>query len=180
MLYVVSTLSFGVYLVWSFAPAELLRELGVHKAVPSRWWSLALPAWLVIAICYVYVALAAYNTGYLTKGFGALEGIVDDAAKVAAVKAESEVLRGSGLNEEEEACSPISLISPLAGRESEELVENRVQSEKWDCRDWEIGDWRRMWSHGTDAVMDIPVGGVCEVLYGDGRDREEWESADSP
>ena len=27
-------------------------------------------------------------------------------------------------------------------------------------------DWTDAWSGGTDAVMDIPIGGVCEVLYG--------------
>ena len=26
--------------------------------------------------------------------------------------------------------------------------------------------WAAVWSEGTDAVMDVPVGGVCEVLYG--------------
>lgn len=31
-------------------------------------------------------------------------------------------------------------------------------------------DWseRGLWSEGTDAVMDVPVGGVCRVLYGGG------------
>lgn len=27
-------------------------------------------------------------------------------------------------------------------------------------------DWRALWNEGTDAVMDIPIGGVCEILYG--------------
>jgi len=27
-------------------------------------------------------------------------------------------------------------------------------------------EWRRLWSEGTDAVMDVPIGGVCEILYG--------------
>ncbi|KAI4257640.1 MAG: hypothetical protein L6R42_005530, partial [Xanthoria sp. 1 TBL-2021] len=26
--------------------------------------------------------------------------------------------------------------------------------------------WASIWDEGTDAVMDIPVGGVCQVLYG--------------
>ncbi len=29
-------------------------------------------------------------------------------------------------------------------------------------------DWKTLWSEGTDAVMDVPVGGVCEILYGQG------------
>ena len=26
-------------------------------------------------------------------------------------------------------------------------------------------DWKASWSEGTDAVMDVPIGGVCEILY---------------
>ena len=28
-------------------------------------------------------------------------------------------------------------------------------------------DWKALWSEGTDAVMDVPIGGVCEILYGE-------------
>ena len=27
--------------------------------------------------------------------------------------------------------------------------------------------WKSLWNEGTDAVMDVPIGGVCEILYGD-------------
>jgi phosphatidylinositol glycan class P protein len=27
-------------------------------------------------------------------------------------------------------------------------------------------DWGAFWDVGTDAVMDVPIGGVCEILYG--------------
>jgi hypothetical protein len=27
-------------------------------------------------------------------------------------------------------------------------------------------NWSFIWNEGTDAVMDVPIGGVCEVLYG--------------
>ena len=27
-------------------------------------------------------------------------------------------------------------------------------------------DWGAFWNVGTDAVMDVPIGGVCEILYG--------------
>ena len=26
--------------------------------------------------------------------------------------------------------------------------------------------WGSLWNEGTDAVMDVPIGGVCEILYG--------------
>ena len=32
--------------------------------------------------------------------------------------------------------------------------------------------WKNLWNEGTDAVMDIPIGGVCQVLYGDARDAD--------
>lgn len=32
--------------------------------------------------------------------------------------------------------------------------------------DAEYPNWRLVWNEGTDAVMDVPIGGVCEVLYG--------------
>ncbi|KAJ3534663.1 hypothetical protein NM208_g7446 [Fusarium decemcellulare] len=35
--------------------------------------------------------------------------------------------------------------------------------------------WREIWSEGTDAVMDIPLAGVCEVLYGEGREEDDEE-----
>lgn len=34
-------------------------------------------------------------------------------------------------------------------------------------RDMDLS-WKQIWNQGTDAVMDVPIGGVCEVLYGDG------------
>lgn len=27
-------------------------------------------------------------------------------------------------------------------------------------------DWKTLWNEGTDAVIDVPMGGVCEILYG--------------
>jgi hypothetical protein len=34
------------------------------------------------------------------------------------------------------------------------------------ANDAEYPNWKLVWNEGTDAVMDIPIGGVCEVLYG--------------
>lgn len=35
--------------------------------------------------------------------------------------------------------------------------------------------WREIWSESTDAVMDIPLSGVCEVLYGEGREGDDLD-----
>ncbi|KAI5780294.1 PIG-P-domain-containing protein [Peziza echinospora] len=129
VLYLGSSACFLVYILWSYLPSSILHALGIHY-YPNRWWSLALPSWLVMLLVYIYVALAAYNTGYMTVKLGAVEGVVDNAAQIAAI--------------------PI-----ISGKKEK--------------------DWRKMWDKGTDGVIDVPMGGVCEVLYGDDRDLEDWE-----
>jgi phosphatidylinositol glycan class P protein len=94
-------------------------------------------------LVYIYVALASYNTGYLTLPLSSIETIIDDAASVA-------TLDGKG---------------------------RKLPSQKKRERaDPTLKDWKTVWSQGTDAVMDVPLGGVCEVLYGDLR--EEFDTDD--
>lgn len=100
-------------------------------------------------LVYIYVALASYNTGYLTLPLSSIETIIDDAANVATIDGNGRAERShgqAGLKEK--------------GRDKRERGE----------RERSIKDWRAMWSVGTDAVMDVPLGGVCEVLYGDYRE----------
>jgi phosphatidylinositol glycan class P protein len=94
-------------------------------------------------LVYIYVALASYNTGYLTLPLSSIETIIDDAASVA-------TLDGKGRK-----------LSSQKKRERADLT---------------LKDWKAVWSQGTDAVMDVPLGGVCEVLYGDLR--EEYTTDD--
>jgi len=68
--------------------------LGIYY-YPNRWWSLAIPAWIVVLIIYIYVALAGYNTGYLTLKMGSVETVVDEAANIAVIDGEGR-LRGRG------------------------------------------------------------------------------------
>ncbi|KAI9825276.1 MAG: hypothetical protein M1832_001310 [Thelocarpon impressellum] len=141
VLYLVSSLAFLMYLLWSYLPSPFLHQLGINY-YPNRWWSLAIPSFLVMLIVYIYVALASYNTGYLTLPMGSLECIVDEAAHVATLDAKG---RGSRVRRSRGG-------SGGGRRGTEEL------------------DWQSLWNVGTDAVMDVPVGGVCEILYGAGRD----------
>ncbi|MCJ1384804.1 hypothetical protein MMC17_007922 [Xylographa soralifera] len=143
VLYVGSSLGFVMYVLWAYLPSPFLHQLGIDY-YPNRWWALAIPAELVVGIVYIYVALAGYNTGTLTLPMCSVENIVDEAADVAVLDERGRIVRkgkGGGL-------------------------QRRVDS-GWEGN-WE-GKWAARWSEGTDAVMDVPVGGVCEILYGDGR-----------
>lgn len=154
-------------------------------------------------VVYVYVALAAYNMEYLTRGLGNIESVVDDAANIAAVDFEAvpgkevpvvvttESRSKDGSRETVGGESPISLLDIGLDRRRE-VYEAKLSakrsgrgraescSEKWKGTGvlestGGVRDWKALWGRGTDAVMDIPVGGVCEVLYGDGREREDFE-----
>ena len=90
-----------------------------------------------MTIVYIYVALASYNTGYLTLPMSSIENIVDEAAQVAILDNKGRIQRKGG--------------HPGAAT---------------GFRDAKDVDWKTLWNEGTDAVMDVPVGGVCEILYG--------------
>lgn len=149
----------------------------------------------------MYVALAAYNVECLTRDLGDIESVVDDAANIAAV--DFEAVPGKEMpvvaavvksKSRVDAAAGESLISPLdiGADRRREVYEAKLSakrtgrgraescSEKWKGTGvlestGGVRDWKALWGRGTDAVMDIPVGGVCEVLYGDGREREDFE-----
>ncbi|KAK4116308.1 PIG-P-domain-containing protein [Canariomyces notabilis] len=197
VLYLFSSLSFLIYLLWSYLPSPFLHALGIYY-YPNRWWSLAIPSFLVMTLVYIYVALAAYNTEILTLPLESVETIVDEAAQVAVVDSKGRIKRerrrggvegpsagqagggggkgmgkgrgrggagaGAGEDDHEYYYYPSKDGGGKAGR-----VGGRERNSK-------AGgglNWKEVWNEGTDAVMDVPLAGVCEVLYAEGR---EWES----
>lgn len=153
VLYLTSCLAFLIYLLWSYLPSPFLHQVGVYY-YPNRWWSLAIPSYLVMLVVYIFVALAAYNTGYLTLPMNSIENIVDDAANVAVIDGKGRRRVGGSAKLSPDAFTAVTVGGNVPRRNV---------------------DWRELWNEGTDAVMDVPVGGVCEVLYGNAnaRDREQ-------
>jgi phosphatidylinositol glycan class P protein len=143
-----------MYLLWSYLPSPFLHALGIYY-YPNRWWSLAVPSFLVMLLVYIYVALASYNTGYLTLPLGSIDTIIDDAANVATIDGKGKIQSSHGGNK---------------GRERDRR--DRPERERT------LKDWKELWSRGTDAVMDVPLGGVCEVLYGEFREGRGDEDED--
>ncbi|KAL8663175.1 MAG: hypothetical protein Q9202_004107 [Teloschistes flavicans] len=135
VLYLIACGSFVMYLLWSYLPSPFLHQLGIHY-YPNRWWSLAIPSFLVMTIVYIYVALAAYNTEYLTLPMSSIENIVDETANIATL--------------------------------DESTIEMLHTSIRRDDPHPQQADWLSMWNEGTDAVKDVPIGGVCQILYDQG------------
>lgn len=243
VLYLASSLGFLIYILWSYLPSPFLHALGVTY-YPNRWWSLAIPAWIVILLIFIYVALLSYNVEYLTLPLTSMECMVDEAGNVAIVdeygrvrkggskkfvkeleeraklqkemeskgkgkgKGKGKRSSGSGSGSSKQAnrnrrrmnetagghqvqsplrndppeiparfsypsSTPMSALphqyanQPNAQPNSYSYQERSYGNAPYRrLSDAEYPNWRLVWNEGTDAVMDIPIGGVCEVLYG--------------
>jgi phosphatidylinositol glycan class P protein len=160
-LYFVSSASFLVYLLWAYLPSPFLHQLGIHY-YPDRWWALAVPAWLVALLVYVYVALASYNAGCLTLPMQSIENLVDETGQIAVVDRRGRIIRP-------QKASRFRLPAARRGRRGRRSSEAQRSPMESFGRD---PDLRGIWDDGTAAVMDIPVGAVCELLYGERRDSD--------
>ena len=245
VLYLASTLTFLFYILWAYLPSPFLHALGITY-YPDRWWSLAMPAWIVMLLIFVYVALLSYNVEYLTLPLASLECMVDDAANVAILdeygrlrkggskvfvkeleerarlEREMESVRaksGKGRKYSKGGSSTAHRLKDKERRRSLKASAEQVPSiPERPVRDYQYSpstpsavsstiasqgtansyyypstypfitnnmhpsqaqhhyqtqgshhsypSWRLVWNEGTDAVMDVPIGGVCEVLYG--------------
>ncbi|KAL6702711.1 hypothetical protein ACN47E_001035 [Coniothyrium glycines] len=160
-LYLGSSAAFLMYILWAYVPAPLLHQMGIHY-YPNRWWALAVPCWLAVLVMYIFVALASYNTRYLTLPLYSCETLVDECAQIATVDPGTRnIVRraftsaGKHSSEDQHVFS-----SPMASS----IRSGPLPMYQFDTsRDVE---WQRLWSTGTDAVLDVPIGGVCELLYG--------------
>jgi phosphatidylinositol glycan class P protein len=154
-LYLGSSAAFLMYILWAYVPAPMLHSMGIHW-YPNRWWALAVPCWLVVLVVYIYVALASYNTQHLTLPLRSCENLVDDCAQVAVVDRQTRLI----------ARSPVFAVAGAEGGTARREGEGSVDFERYYFEAGDKVDWKALWNTGTDAVMDVPIGGVCEVLYG--------------
>ncbi|GAB7355259.1 hypothetical protein MBLNU459_g5806t1 [Dothideomycetes sp. NU459] len=175
-LYLTSSLAFGFYVLWSVLPSPFLHQLGIHY-YPNRWWALAIPAWLVMLVVWVFVALASYNTGHLTLEMKNLGALVDDAANIAVVDRSGKIVRSDRFAMTVANKPGGGAAGDAEGRKGGQQSRSNAGSRRASAVDVEL-DWTSLWNEGTDAVMDVPIGGVCEVLYGQAR--EELADGDAP
>jgi hypothetical protein len=151
----------------------------------------------VIALIYIYVALACWNIEYLTLGLQRVESMVDDAGNVAILDDMGRIVKGGSKRFETELETELrkrrertkgsgghgswGRKGGKSGHKKKERSRREKEKEKQGGRFGYMGNmfdgrvangltWAQIWNEGTDAVMDVPIGGVCEVLYGDGAD----------
>ncbi|KAF9972273.1 hypothetical protein BGZ73_004638 [Actinomortierella ambigua] len=78
VLYLVSGITYVMYLAWAYLPKEMLDSLGITY-YPSKYWALALPIWLFVLIIYLYIVFFAVNL-YNTASFDSFHTITDEHA----------------------------------------------------------------------------------------------------
>ena len=190
VLYLASSLTFALYILWSYLPSPFLHGMGV-RYYPNRWWSLAIPAWIVMLLVFIYVGLTSYNVEYLTLPMNSIECMVDDAANVAVMEERGRVRKGGSKKlerdwaEERKRRQKGSLGKGKKAKHDKDRQRfdgdsyghnTHYGSSKFDGEAYIAPSlppgltWRQVWSEGTDGVMDIPIGGVCEVLYAEQRE----------
>lgn len=80
-MYVGASVTVVAYFVWATAPKSWLEAIGAHY-YPSRYWAVAVPAFLLMSMLYIYIALSCYNLGILEYPPDALETITDLDARI--------------------------------------------------------------------------------------------------
>ena len=112
-------------------------------------------------LVYIYVALLSYNVEYLTLPMASLECMVDETANIAVLDSKGRIRRGGSKNiNSANGNGGWARGNGLNGLNGMTTGYGRGRPERVN--------WRSVWNEGTDAVMDVPIGGVCEVLYGEG------------
>ncbi|AOA62455.1 GPI-GlcNAc transferase subunit [Komagataella phaffii CBS 7435] len=81
-LYVISGLLLGVWTIWCFVPDSILNSMGIYY-YPRKWWSVAIPSFLLMLMCYMYVALLFYNIEIKTVPLNNVLTIVDENSVLA-------------------------------------------------------------------------------------------------
>lgn len=127
-------------------------------------------------VVWVFVALASYNTGTLTLGMKALGCLVDEAANIAVVDADGKIVTDS--------LGSSWASGPVAREDKGRKGQGGVKKKRASDGPVKVVDetrdlnWRTLWNEGTDAVLDVPIGGVCEVLYGGSDGDEDYEGVE--
>ncbi|KAJ2721887.1 hypothetical protein GGI07_003678 [Coemansia sp. Benny D115] len=75
VIYLVSLVSFVLYLMWAYLPDSVLGAVGITY-YPDRYWALALPAWWLTVVAFAYLFNMAANM-YNTPLLNSMDNIVD-------------------------------------------------------------------------------------------------------
>lgn len=165
--YVISGIFLIIWLSWSLLPDRVLNDIGIFY-YPSRWWALAIPAWILILMIYTYVALALYNIERKTKPLDDLRTIVDTSGIVVTEVDEQAARNWWG----DDAIRTIEEKEKEKEKEKDEDTSTGINSTRrrpaWKDRPKEKmrRDGLEYYVHNpTSGIWDLPITKVNDVLY---------------
>lgn len=80
VMYLVSFVGLGIYLIWAYVPDEILHSLGITY-YPKRYWALAIPIWLMTLVWFIFISFMSINL-MNTAPFDSFHCITDEHANV--------------------------------------------------------------------------------------------------
>lgn len=93
-IYVISATFLTCWAGWTLIPDLVLRDMSIYY-YPDKYWALAIPAYTLMLMVYVYVALALYNTENLTLHLNDIRNFVDEHSVLAGSSEDNEVARAN-------------------------------------------------------------------------------------
>lgn len=63
-----------LFIAWAITPQAFLDEHGLDDFFPSKYWALALPVWLIVGTCFIWIIYAAIN-GWIASETGFWESL---------------------------------------------------------------------------------------------------------
>lgn len=81
--YVISAIALITWACWSFIPESVLSDYFGITYLPDRYWSVAIPTYILVLMLYLYIALALYNTEKKTVKLDDAKNFVDEYSVLA-------------------------------------------------------------------------------------------------
>ncbi|RLV82544.1 Phosphatidylinositol N-acetylglucosaminyltransferase subunit GPI19 [Meyerozyma sp. JA9] len=76
-IYVLSSISLFVWIGWTVIPENILENYLYIEYYPDKYWTVAIPAYSLMLMVYIYIGMALYNTEVLTFAIDDVRNFVD-------------------------------------------------------------------------------------------------------
>lgn len=106
-IHILSGLFLACWLLWTFVPTRVLHACGIYY-YPLRWWAVAIPSYILMAMAFTYLGLILYYVEVATDSLGARGTLLDRAGIVQDNAAEFIHTPTSGVRD-----MPISLVNQV-------------------------------------------------------------------
>lgn len=77
-IHVISSVILICFMIWGLVPSDIFEHYLNFDYFPNKYWFVAIPAYSLMLMAYIYIALAAYNTEIRTASLNDIRNFVDE------------------------------------------------------------------------------------------------------